>query len=204
MTRRIGLLASTLATCGLALAVALPAAATDTPPVSGDPRATAHAGNAVDCEDADLAGEIVEGLTFVIDESGRYLTITSVPDGIELTGVVVKGSNAYNVYPPDDLVGLHAPLNPGGVAQISHWYACGVEEGSTTTSSSDSSPTSSDVADTDVPSDTEGGTSPEVSNAGLANTGVSARGLLVAGGGLLLVGIALMLGVRAARRRTQN
>jgi hypothetical protein len=222
VTRRLGLLASTLATCGLALLVALPAAATDTPLNAGDDRATAHADNAVDCEDAGLAGEIIT-VEYQISDTGTHITITSLPEGMELTGIVVKGGPAYNVYPPSALDGLHAPISGGGqIPEVSHWYACGAEAGtvptttsagSTTTSGSDSvagsEDPSSDTAPDSVSGDDDGegggGSAPgEVDDASLAATGFSGSGLLIAGGGLLLIGLALVFGVRASRRQTQD
>src|SRR5215204_6604875 len=76
---------------------------------SGDPRATAHAGNikAGDCAAAGLAGvEIEVGFTIT---ANTYITITSVPSGYTLTGVVVKGGAGYNVYVGDVRTNLHAP-----------------------------------------------------------------------------------------------
>jgi hypothetical protein len=215
------LAASTLVLSAFMASVA-PAAATPTdPPQSGDPRATAYAGNAVTCEDADLAGEIVE-VEFLIDESNHFLDIISVPSGIELTGIVVKGSNAYNVYGPEEGLELHAPLNPGGIAEISHWYACGQEV--LTTSETTETFTETPLKDDETTSEEEtdetevapansttsvetastspgGGGSPD---SDLANTGFSGRGLLLAGVGLLVIGLGLVFGVRATRRRGDN
>ena len=226
MTRRLGLLASTLVACGLALAIALPSTAVATSPISGDDRATAYPGNAVDCDDAGLAGQILQGVTYFTNIQGTHLAITSVPSGFEVTGIVVKGSNAYNVYPPQYRLGLHAPLNDGGqIPQISHWYVCGQPPGTTTTTStsptsptSTTTPTESTTSDTSTSESTTsesestssspgatttpgGGGSGDVGDDELAETGFSGRGLLVAGGGLLLLGLALVLGVRASRRQ---
>jgi len=100
--------------------------------VSGDPRATAHDGNAVTCLDAGLAGtDITASVTHTDD--GKYIDITAVPAGKSVTGVVVKGGNAYNVYLPGALgalpwLDLHAPLNGSeGPAGLSHYYICGVD-----------------------------------------------------------------------------
>lgn len=221
MTRRLGLVASTLATFGLALVVALPAAATETQLDPGDDRATAHPGNAVTCEQAGLAGDIVNKDDINYLESDTHLRIFSVADGIELTGIVVKGGPAYNVYPGDVWDFLHAPINPGGqIPAISHWFACGVEGGGTTTpttgtssptTTGTSSPTTSDSESSGVTgptssSDVLGGTNPGAGEEekGLANTGVSTRGLLIGGSALLLVGAGLIVGVRRTRRQTQD
>lgn len=113
-------------------------------PVSGDPRATAYAGNATTCAGAGLTGDILtSGITVVSD--GTYLTVTADP-GVTITGVVVKGGAAYNVYPAGLFVdgtesGLHAPLvgsPPKRVPAISHYFVCGTI-GSTPTDPSDPS-----------------------------------------------------------------
>jgi LPXTG-motif cell wall-anchored protein len=104
-----------------------------------DSRAVAHQGN-VDagqkgaCATAGLAGEPVELQD--ADTDGQTVTIESVPDGTTVTGIVVKGGPAYNVYVPGERGlselpvwdELRSPLNNGGnLPQVSHWFACGVE-----------------------------------------------------------------------------
>uniref|UniRef100_UPI0031DF494B hypothetical protein n=1 Tax=Saccharothrix mutabilis TaxID=33921 RepID=UPI0031DF494B len=123
----------------------------DPPPVSGDPRATAYPGNATTCPDAKLPGEII---SVTSNDDGTYLDVTAIPDGYTLTGVVVKGSNAYNVYTGlGDLpwLDLHAPLaSSGKPAGISHWYACGtksVTTTTTTTTTTDSTTTTTTTTD---------------------------------------------------------
>lgn len=127
---RMGILVAGVAT----LLVAGPTAAAADPPQSGDPRATAYAGNAVTCPDAKLPGSIV---TVTATHDGTYLDVTGIPAGTTVTGVVVKGGNAYNVYPNLGALpwlDLHAPLNASGKpAGISHWYACGTKTTTTTT-----------------------------------------------------------------------
>src|SRR5712691_7173720 len=80
---------------GVAFLVVPAGAATGTA-VSGDPRAVAYSGNATTCAEAGLPGDIVQ-VGYTIDATNTYVTITSVPDGTALTGVVVKGGPAYNV-----------------------------------------------------------------------------------------------------------
>ncbi|GGM61137.1 LPXTG cell wall anchor domain-containing protein [Longimycelium tulufanense] len=98
-------------------------------PKSGDPRAVASPGNATSCSDVNLVGKKID-VTYTVDETNTYLDITEVPDGHTITGVVVKGGNAYNSYLPSALGDLpwkrlHSPMNPSGKpAQISHWFAC--------------------------------------------------------------------------------
>ena len=67
-----------------------------------------------------------------VTNSGQDLQI-SVPNGVTVDAVVVKGGNGYNVYSnttylppklasPQDYV---APLNNGGnIPTISHWFVC--------------------------------------------------------------------------------
>jgi hypothetical protein len=96
-------------------------------PPSGDDRATSHDGNTVTCAGAGLTGDIV---TVTSTQDGTYIDITAVPAGKTVTGVVVKGGDAYNIYLPGALgslpwLDLHAPLNPNGSpAGISHWFVC--------------------------------------------------------------------------------
>jgi hypothetical protein len=76
-------------------------------------------------------------------DASTYVTVAGVPDGTTVTGIVVKGSDAYNVYLPGALPwkNLHSPIagNSGKPATISHWFACGTE----TSTSSTARPTDS-------------------------------------------------------------
>lgn len=140
-------------------------------PVSGDDRATAYPGNVKqdDCAAAGLAGTAVDVEATIVDNT--YITITSVPSGITLTGVVVKGSPGYNVYPAGYLDELHAPLagQSGKPAEISHWFACGTEGDTTTTS------TTTTTSGTTTTTVTSGTTTTETttSGSGTTTTGVS-------------------------------
>lgn len=136
----------------VAPAGATPKGAVPEPPVSGDVRATAYAGNIKDgdCATAGLAGSAVS-VTATTDASNTYVTITAVPAGTTLTGVVVKGGPAYNVYVGDHRTDLHAPLRPSGKpAGVSHWFACGTSP----------SPTSSPTSPSPTPSETSPSPSP--------------------------------------------
>jgi hypothetical protein len=162
-------LGATLVASGMA------AAATDTPPPSGDDRAVVHSGNAVTCEQAHLSGTIIK-VTATVDPSNTYVTVTGLPDGTTVTGIVVKGSDAYNVY--SGLGGLpwknlHAPIagNSGKPATISHWFACGTETTTTSktpcppsstsaTSSTSSTSSTSNTSTTTAPSSTTTTTAP--------------------------------------------
>jgi hypothetical protein len=166
--------------------------------VSGDPRATAHAGNVTDCADAGLPGEVID-VGFTIDATNTYLTITSVPDGSVLTGVVVKGGPAYNVYVGDVRTDLHAPLvSSGKPAQISHWFACGTAASPTSPPPSPTTP-----PPTDSPAPTTPGIGPIVPPPGggaLAVTGSDVLPITGLGLALVLAGIAVLLEPRMRRR----
>ncbi|HWE89093.1 MAG TPA: hypothetical protein VG317_06490 [Pseudonocardiaceae bacterium] len=124
-------------------------------PVSDDPRATAYAGNVTTCAEAKLPGEdITSELTATITTS-TYITVTATAPGTTVSGIVVKGGPAYNIYLPAQLgmvpwKNLHSPLNPGKqVPVISHWFACGTTTTQTSsTSPSPSTPTSPTSATT--------------------------------------------------------
>lgn len=103
-----------------------------------DPRATVFPGNATTCEDAGLEGEILTpGVDFTYTGGGpddQFVTIESVSEGTEVTGIVVKGGPNYNVYVPGTLglpadppwEDLRSPLNEGGnIPTISNWFVCG-------------------------------------------------------------------------------
>jgi hypothetical protein len=213
MNRRFGLaVGTTLAATVLSLLAAFPAGAkpSDPPPPSGDDRATSYAGNATTCADAKLAGEII-----LKDDSpeGQYLTLktSDIPEGFELTGTVIKGGNGFNVYPPQYLTDLHAPLvgQNGNVPDMSHWFACGVKsEESSTPSTPPSSPSSEPSSPNSSPSNPGSSSSAPavggntvVSGDDLAATGFSATGPLVGGLALLLIGGALLLILSRTRRQ---
>ncbi|MBA0127887.1 hypothetical protein H0B56_20265 [Haloechinothrix sp. YIM 98757] len=136
-----------------------------------DARADIGGGNAKTCADVGLGGELIavhdgedDDLSNVEYDDGetddQYLTITSVAASVsDVTGIVVKGGDGYNVYEPGEreLSGtapwedLRAPLNKGGkIPEISHWFVCGELDDSTPT------PTHSDTPE---PSETETTTS---------------------------------------------
>lgn len=106
-----------------------------------DSRATPFDGNAATCADAGLKGDIVDegDLEFTggVIDSDQTLTITGVADGLDVTGIVVKGGDAYNVYVPGELglgtdvpwEDLQAPTNDGGnQPELSHWFVCATGE----------------------------------------------------------------------------
>lgn len=219
---------SALATGALLLSATASASATEAP-LSGEANATAHEGNikADDCATAGLAGSAIKvGST----DDGINITITSVPTGYTLTGVVVKGSPAYNVYTGDVRDKLHAPINAsGGPAGISHWFACATKVGETVNGStgntaggsagevesataggaagSAGAPGAAGSAGTAGGAGTSGagaaatGEDTAVAGAELADTGFSARVPLLVAGALLLIGAALVTATRLRARR---
>lgn len=121
-------------------------AATTTTPTSGDVRATAYPGNLHDGKtsactqlglgsDSEVAVDGSGGYSaggYTITSDGSNLTVSAVPADTQVDALVVKGGDAYNVYPASvftslPVSGLHAPMV--GVAQdnvptISHWFLC--------------------------------------------------------------------------------
>lgn len=117
-----------------------------------DPRAVPHDGNVTKCAAAGLDGDVIafwepgegkdtENIEFTggTPESDQYLTITGVADGLDVTGIVLKGGPGYNVYVPGELglsenvpwEDLRSPLvgkPPRNVPEISHWFVCGTGE----------------------------------------------------------------------------
>lgn len=194
---------------GAAIATATPG----DPPQSGDPRATAVAGNVTTCAGAGIAGTAMDVTANITGNT--YIDVTAVPAGYELTGVVVKGGPAYNKYvglgglPWND---LHAPLvSSGKPAEISHWFAC-VKKKTTTTTTTTTKTTTTTTTTTKPgssastgafqPTKTSSGAVDQASNENeLAETGFNG-GILVLVGGLLLVGGAAALFLARARRRS--
>ena len=109
-------------------------------PPSGDPRATSVSGNAVTCSDVGFANDTQFGADdssgksgngFTVTSDGQNLTVSAVPSGSIIDVLIVKGGDAYNVYPSGTFTtvpatGLHAPLvgNDKNVPTISHWFLC--------------------------------------------------------------------------------
>lgn len=224
-------LAGSAAVAAVALfALAGTASATPGKPVlvSGDDRAVAYDRN-VDIEHDDACK--VGGLTGTTIAPGEFtftggknkldLDITAAPPNVTVTGVVVKGSNAYNVYLADKLGALpwndlRAPQNKGdNVPEISHWYACGIatqeppkeeppaeqppkEQPPAEQPPKVEQPPSSTVA----PSSSAPTSTPAPAPAGaeeLAETGFGSAWLLGVGGALVAAGAAVLLVLRRRR-----
>ncbi|HTI23453.1 MAG TPA: hypothetical protein VL652_20830 [Kutzneria sp.] len=231
-TGLLGVATAVLLTLGATFAASgVAAAATDTPPPSGDDRAVVHSGNAVTCEQAHLTGGIVK-VTATVDASNTYVTVTGVPDGTVITGIVVKGSDAFNVYSNLGRLpwkNLHAPIagNSGKPATISHWFACGTETTSSTsktpcppsstsvTSSTSSTSSTSNTSTTTAPSSTTttasvtttttavaaATTTTNPATTPLAYTGFSGGWLVILAAILLLGGAALIAIPKLRARR---
>ena len=203
----------------------------DKPPVVADDRAVAFDGDNVDINHKDAC--TVGGLTGTPIAPGKFtftggkdqldLDITAAPANVTVTGVVVKGSDAYNVYLAAKLGALpwndlRSPVNNGGnVPQISHWYACGVvtqeppkeeppveqppkEEPPVVQPPKEEQPTSTVTA---PPSTSEAApTAPAPAPAGaeeLAETGFGSAWLLGLGAALVAGGAAVLLVLRRRR-----
>jgi hypothetical protein len=148
-------LAATIAAAATVLLTGTAAAQPGDIPLPGDFRATAHIGNVVERDCAELfpgSHAIAKGdLTFSVDGTNTYLDVTAEA-GVTVVGIIVKGGPAYNSYPLATGDDLHAPLvSSGKPAQISHWFACGTGESETTstTTTTESSTESSTTSTTD-------------------------------------------------------
>lgn len=184
------LLAALTAAVAVTFFAGTAAAQPDDDPVSGDPRATAHRGNAVgkDCPTLYEGSTVVAtgDLTFSVDDSKTYLDITAVDDDVEIVAVIVKGSEAYNEYLPAGLGGLpwldlHSPLaSSGKPAQISHWLACGVKETTTTTTTTESTSTTSSTTSTTSSTSTTDTSTPSSSSSSTSVTTTTTTSVNVA------------------------
>lgn len=227
--RRSGLLgAATMAAVATLALVTTAFAQPDKPvPPSGDDRADSYIGNIESdwktaCTVGGLTGTSItsDKFTFTGGKGTPDVDITGIPSGVTITGVVVKGAEAYNVYLAGELGelpwnDLRAPDKNEKAPDISHWYACGVEKGQTSSSSSSSSTTSSStVTHSSTPSSSET-TTPSSSEVvvtttttttvaapvdeDLASTGFGSAWLVGLGAALLAAGAAVLLVLRRRR-----
>ncbi|MCO1578022.1 LPXTG cell wall anchor domain-containing protein [Crossiella sp. SN42] len=167
------LLALTLLLC---LGLAGTAAAQPTATSAGDPRATAHPGNATTCAQAGLPGQLITDRLTVNISGGSHLTVTSVPLGVTVTGIVLKGGDNHNVYLPGALgllpwPGLHSPLvgKKGNIPDISHWFACGTGQ-TTTKTTTKATTTKSNAKSTTATTTTTGGATTSTTSRGTTTT----------------------------------
>lgn len=201
---------SAIAAASLALVATVATATFAQATETDDPRANTFPGNASTCADAGLAGEKVafwdpdegqdtEAIEFTggTPDSDTALTITKA-DGLDVTGIVVKGGDGYNVYEPGERgleadppwENLVAPLKNGELPEISHWFVCAEEpetppsstEPPTTTTEPPSSTTTEPPSSTTEPpssseppstTTTDGSTPPESSEPGETSSPVS-------------------------------
>ncbi|HEY0640074.1 MAG TPA: hypothetical protein VGD67_20755 [Pseudonocardiaceae bacterium] len=197
-------------------------------PIAGDDRATAHLGDPRSCADAGLAGTIAGNIPVLRPGTGRYGAYGRVPAGLAVTGAVVIGGPAYNVYPPGASTGLHAPLPAVGAPppQISRAFVCVVPEQTTTTTTTttttetttETTTTTGTTSSEEETTTTSAGTTttssatvpvtptttqapPGGGDDDLADTGFGGgRNLLLGGGALVLLGAVLVLLARRGRR----
>jgi hypothetical protein len=159
------LAAGTAAAAAAVLFTGTAAAQPGDEPVSGDARTTAHSGNVVAADCAELfkssTAIATSDLTYSVDETNTYVDITAVADGVEVVGVIVKGGPAYNVYTAASLGALawndlHSPLvSSGKPAQISHWFACGTKT-TTTTTTTETTTETTDTTTAETTTETSG------------------------------------------------
>ncbi|SDL33020.1 LPXTG-motif cell wall anchor domain-containing protein [Lentzea albidocapillata subsp. violacea] len=235
--RRSGLLASAAMAAVATLALATTSLAEQDAPVSGDPRATAYLKN-VDIKHPEAC--TVGGLTGVtihpdlFDYSGGdnqlHLNITGLsrlPEGMKVTGIVVKGGPVFNVYLADKLGAtlpwekLRAPLKDNGNgSDISHWYGCGIKDTTTTPTTTTTTTTTTTVTQSSTPSSSSGTTTtttgasssdvaptttttaavvPVANEDDLAATGFGSAWMLGLGAALVAAGAALVLVMRRRR-----
>lgn len=103
--------------------------------------ATSASGNVTTCADVGFAGDTQlgvdgsDGLTqsgFTVTSDGSTLVLQTVPDGVQVDALVVKGGDGYTLYVATDLATvptgpLQAPLvgnPPTNIPTISHWFLC--------------------------------------------------------------------------------
>ncbi|GHE77363.1 hypothetical protein GCM10017786_03420 [Amycolatopsis deserti] len=155
-----------------------------------------------------------------------------------MTGIVVKGGHAFNVYEPGKLglsttppwTDLRAPVTGqnDNIPQLSHWFVCGVEKTTTTSTTVTTTSRTPATTTTATTSPTSVGTTAPESSAGagssspaaggavattpetpkavsqnaanLAHTGFDGGWLIGLGAALVLGGAALVFLVRARRK----
>jgi LPXTG-motif cell wall-anchored protein len=222
-SRRFLASAAVAAVASLAFAPIALAAPAKPAPTTDDTRAVAYDDNLASdwptaCSVGGLTGTVIatDKITFTGGKDKPDVDISAVAPGVTVTGVVVKGGDAYNIYlaaglgatlPWND---LRSPFNNGGnIPTISHWYACGTvtvaeqppghgqppkqEQPPTTTVTSPASSSSTAAPSTSVT------TSPAAAAGELASTGFGSAWLLGLGAALVAAGAAVLLVLRRRR-----
>jgi LPXTG-motif cell wall-anchored protein len=204
-----------------ATALATPLGAAVVTTVTPSPSQTA--GNATDCNTgqnpAGLTGSILLSDTNptvagvgegTVDQANQFLTV-HLDAGVTASGVVVKGGHNFNIYfgpfvGDITLAGMHAPLVPGGVPTISHWFVCGVSTTTTTTTTpstttpttttttTSTTTTSTTSTSTSSTTSTEPGTTPGTPGTTTTPGGGNLPLTGTAIGGIVLAGVALIGG----------
>jgi LPXTG-motif cell wall-anchored protein len=221
-TRRSSLAGSAVAAIAMLALAPMALAAPDKPVLNaGDERAVAFDKNVAPghddaCTVGGLTGTPIaeDKLTFTGGgKQDQYLSITAVQAGVTVTGVVVKGSDAFNVYlaaklGPLPWNKLRSPDNNGGnIPTISHWYACGIvteqppnqeppkeEQPPSSSSAPSSSSTATAPTSTSTSAVAVAGASDQ-----LASTGFGSAWLVGLGAALLAAGAAVLLVLRRRR-----
>jgi LPXTG-motif cell wall-anchored protein len=158
-------LARALAAAGLMVAGIglIPHAAGATTSPTEDPRATVVSGNVTTCaavgygSDLQLGADSSSGGTandIVVTNNGTYLQVSN--SGTYLIDVIiVKGGDAYNVYPGTVTSNLRGPLNDGGnIPAIGHWFLCYHAGEATTTTTAPTTTTTAPTTTTTAPATT--------------------------------------------------
>lgn len=159
-----------------------------------DPRAAPQDGNVVTCEAAGIAGTVLTpgtDFTFTggVVSDDQYVTITGVSAGVVVTGIVVKGGDAYNVYTPGlgglpplpPWQNLRSPLTNGGqIPQLSHWFVCGTKVPPSSSSSATTPPTSKTTTTSPETAKFGTTTTPSQSASSSSTSTSSAGGVVVA------------------------
>ncbi|MFC4000386.1 hypothetical protein ACFS2C_21920 [Prauserella oleivorans] len=147
-----------------------------------DPRAEIHVGNVTTCADAGLDGVQLKGDTdfdYALSDQQKHLAITSVTEGVTVTGIVVKGGPDANIYVPGERglpeqpvwKKLRSPLNGGGqIPTISHWFVCGEVTPPTTTEPTTTTTEPSEPTISTPPQPTTTTTVPAASTTGESST----------------------------------
>lgn len=188
--RRSGLLASAALAAVASLVLATSAFADEV--TTDDPRAQPFSrfidvNHPEACTVGGLSGNVVLPGEFVYTggDNQQHLNITGVSEDVEVTGMLVKAGDVFNVYLADNLGEalpwneLRAPVVDGGsLPEIGQWFGCGVAveqppTSTTTTTTTTTTTSESTVTHSSTPASTsssEPATSSSSAEAALATT----------------------------------
>ena len=198
--RRSGLLASAALAAVASLVLATSASADEV--TTDDPRAQPFS-QFVDvnhpdaCAVGGLSGNVVLPGEFAYTggDNQKHLNITGLPEDVQVTGMLVKAGDVFNVYLADELGDalpwneLRAPVVDGGaLPEIGQWFGCGIAVEQPPTSTTTTTTTTTTVAPVPVA---------EVRD--LAATGFGSAWLLGLGAALGAAGAAVLLVLRRRR-----